>query len=51
MRFDCGANTGVHLARASMRKHRLPEARQSIKIFPSLWNAIPAFSFHGLYDI
>jgi hypothetical protein len=29
MRFDRGANAGVHLARASMRKHLLLEARQS----------------------
>ena len=28
MRFDRGANAGVHLARASMRKHLLLEARQ-----------------------
>ena len=29
MRFDRGANASVHLARASMRKHLLLEARQS----------------------
>ena len=29
MRFDRGANARVHLARASMRKHLLLEARQS----------------------
>ena len=29
MRFDRGANAGVHFARASMGKHLLLEARQS----------------------
>jgi hypothetical protein len=51
MRFDRGANAGVHLARASMRKHLVLEARQSGQDFSPLWNVISAFSFCGLYDI
>jgi hypothetical protein len=51
MRFDRGANAGVHLARASMRKHLLLEARQSGQDFFATLECNLGFWFCGLYDI
>ncbi len=51
MRFDRGANAGVHLLALRCVNTFYSKRVKAVKIFPPLWNAISAFSFCGLYDI